>query len=86
MGEEIPLVARIMAIADSFDAMTSKRVYRDEIDLEATLKEIQKNKGSQFDPEITDAFLSLFENEQKKIAITDQMKYYKNRTLSTWVG
>lgn len=89
-GEEIPLVARIMAIADSFDAMTSKRVYRNEIDLGATLMVIQKNKGSQFDPEITDVFLSLFENEKKKIAITNQMKSYKDRledsTLSTWVG
>lgn len=89
-GEEIPLVARIMAIADSFDAMTSKRVYRQEIDLETTLREIQKSKGSQFDPEITDVFLSLFEDEEKKMEIINRMKSYKNRvdigTLSTWVG
>jgi len=59
-GDEIPLVARIVAIADTFDAMTSKRVYRQEIDLDYTLNEIQKNRGVQFDPEITDVFLSLF--------------------------
>ncbi|MCM3570120.1 HD-GYP domain-containing protein [Neobacillus mesonae] len=61
--EQIPLGARILAIADTYDAMTSKRIYRSEIDLESTLKEIEKNKGSQFDPEITDVFLSLFENQ-----------------------
>jgi putative nucleotidyltransferase with HDIG domain len=60
---EIPLTARIMALADSFDAMTSKRVYRDEIGLENALLEIRRNKGKQFDPEITDVFLSLFDKE-----------------------
>ncbi|WP_462410807.1 HD-GYP domain-containing protein [Neobacillus sp. Marseille-QA0830] len=64
-GEQIPLVARIMAIADSFDAMTSKRVYRNAIDLEKTLEEIKRNKGTQFDPEITDVFLSLFTSTTK---------------------
>lgn len=59
-GYEIPLVARIVAIADTYDAMTSKRVYRQELDLEYTLNEIDKNKGTQFDPEIVDVFLSLF--------------------------
>jgi putative nucleotidyltransferase with HDIG domain len=58
---EIPLTARIMALADSFDAMTSKRVYRDEMVLENALLEIKRNKGKQFDPEITDVFLSLFD-------------------------
>jgi len=62
-GNDIPLVARIVAIADAFDAMTSKRVYRGKIDLEYTLDEIRKNKGTQFDPEITDVFLSLFEKK-----------------------
>lgn len=57
---QIPLFARIVAVADTFDAMTTKRVYRDEIELESTLNEIRKNKGTQFDPEIVDIFLSLF--------------------------
>lgn len=63
-GNEIPLYARIVAVADAFDAMTSKRVYRDELDLEYTLNEILKNKGTQFDPEIVDVFLSLFEDKK----------------------
>lgn len=63
-GDQIPLIARIVAIADTFDAMTSRRVYRPELDLEYTLNEICKNKGTQFDPEITDVFLSLFQKEK----------------------
>ncbi|WP_442598551.1 HD-GYP domain-containing protein [Neobacillus sp. D3-1R] len=62
-GEEIPLVARIVAIADTFDAMISKRVYRDEMDLDSTLEEIRNNRGTHFDPKITDVFLSLYEND-----------------------
>ena len=62
-GNQIPLVARIVAVADTFDAMTSKRVYRNELDLEYTLNEIRKNKGTQFDPEIVEVFLSLFEQD-----------------------
>jgi putative nucleotidyltransferase with HDIG domain len=73
-GTEIPLVARIMAIADSFDAMTSKRVYRNEIDLENTLIEIKKNKGTQFDPEITEVFLSLFNNDKENMAFINHLK------------
>ncbi|WP_400243889.1 HD-GYP domain-containing protein [Niallia sp. JL1B1071] len=63
-GEEIPLVARIVAVADSFDAMSSQRVYRRELQLEEVLCEIRSNKGKQFDPEVVDAFLSLFEEER----------------------
>jgi putative nucleotidyltransferase with HDIG domain len=65
-GSEIPLSARIVAVADSYHAMISKRVYRNEFNLEMTLNEIRQNKGTQFDPEIVDAFLSLF-NEKGEI-------------------
>lgn len=63
-GSEIPLAARIVAVADTFDAMTSRRVYRNELDLEHTLNVIRQNKATQFDPEVVDAFLSLFENQE----------------------
>ncbi|WP_428911939.1 HD-GYP domain-containing protein [Niallia sp. Krafla_26] len=62
-GEQIPLVARIVAVADTFDAMSSKRVYRDELELEYILNEIHKSKGAQFDPKIVDVFLSLVTNK-----------------------
>ena len=65
-GKQIPLFARIVAVADTFDAMTTKRVYRKQIDLKYTINEIRKHKGTQFDPEIVDVFLELFENHQLK--------------------
>jgi putative nucleotidyltransferase with HDIG domain len=65
-GNEIPLVARIVAVADTFDAMSSKRVYRDELDFEHALNDILKNKGTQFDPEIVDVFLSMFDSWNEK--------------------
>ncbi|MHC0036354.1 HD-GYP domain-containing protein [Pseudoneobacillus sp. C159] len=77
-GQQIPLAARIIAVADTFDAMTSKRVYSEEMDIESALLEINKNKGSQFDPEIADAFLSLFDNQQEKNAFVMNLKFHEN--------
>lgn len=66
-GEEIPLLARIAAVADSFDAMTSKRTYRNSLTLDIVRAEIEKCKGSQFDPNCADAFLDILSNEYEKI-------------------
>ncbi len=55
-GEQIPLAARILAIADSFDAMTTPRIYRKERDMEYAVNQISENMGTQFDPEIADVF------------------------------
>lgn len=60
-GEEIPLHARIVAVADSYDAMNSKRIYRNPLSEEDIRKEIIRNKGAQFDPEIADVFLNLMD-------------------------
>lgn len=68
-GDQIPLFARIVGIADTFDAMTTKRVYRDEFDIEYALNEIRKNRGTQFDPEIANVFLSLFEENSQSSGI-----------------
>lgn len=70
-GETIPMVARIMAVSDAFDAMTSRRKYRDEIDLEYALSEIKNGKGTQFDPEISDVFLGLIEKNKIEIRGTN---------------
>lgn len=59
-GENIPLPARIVAVADTFDAMTSDRSYRMALDDEVAIKELIDNKGSQFDPFIVDAFIKLY--------------------------
>jgi len=66
-GEDIPLLARIAAVADSFDAMTSRRTYRDSLDLDFVKAEIEKCKGTQFDPSCADAFLDILNNEFEKI-------------------
>lgn len=66
-GEDIPYLARITAIADSFDAMTSKRTYRDSLPLDVVKSEIKRCKGSQFDPNYADAFLDILNNEYSKI-------------------
>ncbi|WP_237562795.1 HD-GYP domain-containing protein [Bacillus dakarensis] len=70
-GEQIPLFARIVAVADTFDAMTSKRVYREKLDLAFTLNVIRNNKGTQFDPYIADVFLALFEDQLEERESTD---------------
>jgi len=58
-GNEIPTFARIIAVADTFDAMTSNRTYRKALPFEVALNEISKGKGTQFDPEIVNAFLKV---------------------------
>lgn len=66
-GEDIPYLARIAAVADAFDAMTSKRTYRNSLPIEIVKQEIEKNKGTQFDPNLADIFLSILNNEYEKI-------------------
>lgn len=66
-GEEIPYLARITAIADSFDAMTSKRTYRESLPIEDVVIEFEKCRGTQFDPELTDVFLNIVRNNYDKI-------------------
>lgn len=61
-GEEIPLGARIFALADTLDAMTSDRPYRKAVPLAVAKREIQAHAGSQFDPKIVELFLSLPDN------------------------
>ena len=58
-GEEIPLAARIVSLADVFDALSSKRVYKEAWDDDRVLKEISSQSGKQFDPEIVKAFLEI---------------------------
>lgn len=60
-GEEIPEVAQIIAVADAFDAMYSTRPYRRQLPLEAVIAEIKRCSGTQFNPKVVQAFLSLAE-------------------------
>lgn len=56
-GEEIPLKARILTVADAYDAMISERPYRKAMSKDDAIKEIRRNAGTQFDPEVVEVFL-----------------------------
>lgn len=58
-GEEIPLVARILCIADCYDAMTSDRIYRKRLSDEVVKEEIERCSGTQFDPKLAKVFLQM---------------------------
>jgi putative two-component system response regulator len=61
-GDQIPVPGRLMAVADTYDALTSKRVYKSQISHEEAVHIILEAKGSQFDPNIVDAFLAVKED------------------------
>ncbi len=74
-GEDIPYFARIAALADTFDAMTSKRTYRDGLPLDVVKEEIEDCSGTQFDPEIAKVFLDILNNHYDEIeAIKNEFK------------
>ena len=62
VGEQNPVAARCLCIADAFDAMTSKRSYRDAMNVEDALAEIRRNLGTQFDPKLGALFITLVES------------------------
>jgi len=62
-GDQIPLPSRIILVADTVEAMTSDRPYRKALTLEAVVSEVHKYSGSQFDPNVTQSFLTLLERE-----------------------
>lgn len=63
-GEEIPLLARIIAVADTYDAMVSTRPYRKGLSPQVAFDEIVKHRGTQFDPRVVDAFVEAFKHEK----------------------
>lgn len=75
-GENIPLLGRVICLADCFDAMTSSRTYRKAMPLEAALTEIRRCSGTQFDPALTDAFLAIGADRFREI-LADHNKQSK---------
>jgi len=63
IGEKIPLLSRIVAIVDSFDAMTSDRPYRSAMTKGEAIEEIRRNSGTQFDPDISQLFLNMISTD-----------------------
>lgn len=60
-GNQIPLLARVLSVADAYDAMASDRAYRKKMEADIILKNIYEGAGTQFDPQVTDAFLKLYD-------------------------
>lgn len=75
-GEEIPISARIIALADTYDAMTSTRSYRKALDHEVAIEEIKRCSGSQFDPKLAEIFVGL---SDKLNAAKENPEYYYNK-------
>ena len=68
-GEEIPAVARMIGVADAYDAMSSNRVYRKHLEPEKVMQELKKGCGKQFDPEACNAIIRLI--EEKRLPVID---------------
>lgn len=66
-GDEIPFLARIIAVADSYDAMTSNRSYRKYLPQEVVREELEKNMGTQFDPEVAKCMIALIDGDTEYV-------------------
>ncbi len=70
-GEEIPIAARICAVCDVYDALLSKRSYKDAWELSATLEQIRVGSGTHFDPTVVDAFLRIADSLDEELRLAD---------------
>lgn len=78
--EKIPLFGRIIAIADTFDAMTANRVYRGALDLDQVMQELRDGRGTQFDPRLDDLFMGMI--ERGEIDPKKTFAEFRNRDLT----
>jgi putative nucleotidyltransferase with HDIG domain len=69
-GDEIPIEAKILAVADSFGAMTSDRPYREAMPVEVALQKLIENSGTQFDPAVVDAFLQIINSSSELVCVS----------------
>lgn len=72
-GKEIPLYSRMLALCDTFDAMTTHRCYRSPVDIPSCLRELLRCRGGQFDPVLTDCFLTFLE-ERFGLVVVEEPK------------
>lgn len=79
-GNDIPLYGRIIAVADTFDAMTANRVYRGALDMDHVVKELRDGRGTQFDPKLDDIFLKLIADGE--IDPKDTFEMFRHRNLT----
>ena len=82
-GEDIPLIARILCLADSYDAMTSNRVYRKRLTSEEVREELGRCAGSQFDPKLTAIFIELLDAGKLRESTIEGMAANKEGAVTT---
>ncbi len=82
IGDEIPLLVRIVTVADTFDAMTTGRPYRPGLSAERAFEEFERCKGTQFDPDVVDSFLSAAVSRSFPIKTPEKIKHFLPETLS----
>lgn len=75
-GERIPLGARVLAVADAFDAMASRRVYKPSMPFEQVLDELMSHRGTQFDPRVLDAFVRVMEEPGFREWLQSELPYF----------
>jgi putative nucleotidyltransferase with HDIG domain len=80
-GQNIPLMGRIICLADCFDAMTSNRTYRRALPLEVALSEIRRCSGTQFDPKLAEAFLKISIEQFRELLADHQSQARKRLDL-----
>lgn len=79
-GEDIPMEGRLMAVIDTFDAITSERPYRKKRDLETAVLEIKRNSGTQFDPFVAEVFVNAWKSkifDKRRLVIKEKIKKLK---------
>lgn len=84
-GEDIPLSARILCIADSFDAMISSRTYKNSYSVSYALSELERNSGTQFDPNLGETFVRMIRNGEIKPIIGAESVSYPNPEIDMTV-
>jgi putative two-component system response regulator len=88
-GDAIPISARLMAVADVYDALISRRIYKDGMSHEAAMSIIAEGRGTHFDPDIADAFLALsdqFRDVASRYADSDEDMHLKAQSLRLIAG
>ncbi|MGM0379684.1 MAG: HD domain-containing phosphohydrolase, partial [Bacillota bacterium] len=82
---QIPLISQILGVADAWDAMLSKRAYRDSLSIKNALKEIKNNKGTQFSPEVVESFIKIIKDNKietlKNEVLENEIENVKNEDL-----
>jgi diguanylate cyclase (GGDEF)-like protein len=76
-GDAIPLEARILAVADAYEAMTSDRAYRSSIGQDAARAELERCSGTQFDPLVVDALINVLQRESKRVGIVPALPKHR---------